>query len=592
MNTNFNSMYEWADINWRKAERCVYKLQKRIFRASQQGNVKLVHKLQRLLISSWYGELMAVRRVSQNNQGKKTAGIDGIKSLTPTQRLTLASNLKLSHKAKPTRRVLIPKPGSDEKRSLGIPTIEERARQTLVKQAMEPEWEAKFEPNSYGFRPGRSAHDAIEAIFIAINKKPKWVLDADIAKCFDKINHEKLLEKLQTYPTLRRQVKAWLKSGVIQGQSWFPTNEGTPQGGVISPLLANIALHGMEEKVKLHAETLLGKRRAKRSTVSLIRYADDFVVMHKDEQVIRECTLVIRDWLAEMGLELKPSKTKVIHTQSEDRDFNFLGFNIAQYETGLNHSGKCNGQLLGFKTFIKPDKEKVKAHVRKLGEVIARDKSAPQAALIKELNPIIRGWSNYNSTVVSKEVFSYCDYILYKQLRRWAKRRHPNKSASWVANKYWHSEGNRNWVFGVQMEDSLMKLTNHANTKIVRHVKVKGMKSPYDGDLTYWSSRMGKHPEMPNEKAALLKKQKGKCNYCGQYFRDGDLMEIDHVTPKALGGSNRRDNKQLLHRHCHDRKTAADLISIRDKNRSIEEPCEVKVSRTVLKTSRAGDCPA
>jgi RNA-directed DNA polymerase len=258
-----------------------------------------------------------------------------------------------------------------------------------------------------------------------------------------------------------------------------------------------------------------------------------------------------------------------------------------------NHSGKSSkGKLLGFKTLIKPNKEKVKAHIRKLGEVIARHKSAPQAALIKELNPIIRGWSNYFSTVVSKEVFSYCDHILYQQLRRWARRRHPNKNASWVNSKYWHSEGDRNWVFGVRTKDSLMKLNNHADTKIVRHVKVKGMKSPYDGDLTYWSSRMGKHPEMPNEKAALLKKQKGKCNYCEQYFRDGDLMEIDHVIPKALGGSNRRDNKQLLHRHCHDRKTAADLIGIRDKNRSIEEPCEVKVSRTVLKTSRMGDCPA
>ncbi|MDJ1173899.1 group II intron reverse transcriptase/maturase [Roseofilum capinflatum] len=505
MNTNFNSMYEWRDIDWRKVERCVFKLQKRIFKASQQGNVKLVHRLQRLLINSWYGKLMAARRVSQDNQGKKTAGIDGVKSLSPKQRLILASNLNLSHKAKPTRRVLIPKPGTNEKRPLGIPTMEERALQALVKQAMEPEWEAKFEPNSYGFRPGRSAHDAIGAIFSSIKQKAKYVLDADIAKCFDKINHEKLLDKLQTYPTLRRQVKAWLKSGVIQGNSWFPTNEGTPQGGVISPLLANIALHGMEEKVKQFAETLPGNKMNNQYALSLIRYADDFVILHKDEQVIRDCSLVIRDWLAEMGLELKPSKTRITHTKDGDKDLNFLGFNIAQYQMGKNHSGKSpKGERLGFKTLIKPNKDKVKAHIKKLGEVIARHKSSP----------------------------------------------------------------------------------------IVRHVKVKGMKSPYDGELTYWSSRMGKHPEMPNEKAALLKKQKGKCNYCGQYFRDGDLMEIDHVIPKALGGSNRRENKQLLHRHCHDRKTAAELISIRGKNRSIEEPDEVKVSRPVLKTSRTGDCPA
>ena len=579
-------MYEWKDINWRTVERCVFKLQKRIFRASQQGNVKLVHRLQRLLINSWYGKLMAVRRVSQDNQGKKTAGVDGVKSLTPKQRLTLASNLKLSHKAKPTRRVRIPKPGTNEKRPLGIPTMNERALQALVKQAMEPEWEAKFEPNSYGFRPGRSTHDAIEAIFKSINQKPKWILDADIEKCFDKINHEKLLSKLNTYPTLRRQVKAWLKAGVIQGNSWFPTPDGTPQGGVISPLLANIALHGMEEEVKQYAKTLPGEKRANKKALSLIRYADDFVILHEDYQVIKECTQLIMDWLADMGLRLKLSKTKVTHSLKWKKGLRFLGLDIRQYSVGIHQRNKSG---LSFKTLIKPDKEKVKAHIKKLGEVIAKHKSSPQAALIKELNPIIRGWCNYNSTVVSKETFSYCDNILYQQLRRWAMRRHPNKSAKWIVNKYWHSEGNRNWVFGVKNDNALYKSMVHSDVKIIRHTKVRGEKSPFDGDLMYWSSRMGTHPEMPKEKSLLLKKQKGKCSYCGQYFRDGDVIEIDHIIPKALGGNNRKDNKQLLHRHCHDRKTAADLISIREKNRSIEEPDEVKVSRPVLKTSQRGD---
>ncbi|WP_226594904.1 reverse transcriptase N-terminal domain-containing protein, partial [Microseira wollei] len=216
-------MYEWKNINWRKVERCVFKLQKRIFRASQRGNVKLVHKLQRLLQNSWYGKLLAVRRVTQDNQGKKTAGVDGIKSLAPKERITLISQLKLGNKSKPTRRVWIPKPGTEEKRPLGIPTMHEPALQALVKLAMEPEWEARFEPNSYGFRPGRSTHDAIEAIFTAIKQKSKFVLDADIAKCFDKINHEKLLAKLQTYPKLRRQIKTWLKSGVMDDKTLFPT---------------------------------------------------------------------------------------------------------------------------------------------------------------------------------------------------------------------------------------------------------------------------------------------------------------------------------------------------------------------------------
>lgn len=228
-------MMEWRQINWRRLERRVFKLQKRIFKASQRGDVKAVKRLQKTLMRSWSAKCLAVRRVTQDNQGKKTAGVDGVKSLTPEQRLELVNNLTLSQKAKPTRRVWIPKPGSKEKRPLGIPTMTDRALQALVKQALEPEWEARFEPNSFGFRPGRSAHDAIEAIFKCISKKAKYVLDADISKCFDRINHEALLAKIKTFPTIRRQIKSWLKAGVLDGKTLFQTLEGTPQGGVISP---------------------------------------------------------------------------------------------------------------------------------------------------------------------------------------------------------------------------------------------------------------------------------------------------------------------------------------------------------------------
>ena len=221
-------MYEWKDIPWQKVERNIYKLQKRIYKASHRGDVKIVHKLQKLLIKSWYGRCLAVRRVSQDNQGKKTAGVDGVKSLTPKQRLALVNKLTLRTKVAPTRRVWIPKPGKNEKRPLGIPTIEDRALQKLTQLALEPEWEAIFEPNSFGFRPGRSCHDAIAEIFISIRNKPKYVFDADISKCFDCINHKKLLEKLNTFPTLRRQIRAWLKAGVMDGLELKPTSQGTP----------------------------------------------------------------------------------------------------------------------------------------------------------------------------------------------------------------------------------------------------------------------------------------------------------------------------------------------------------------------------
>ena len=262
MNTESKPMYEWNTILWRKLERSVFKLQRRIYQASNRDDVKAVRKLQRLLINSWSAKCLVVRRVTQDNQGRKTAGIDGIKTLSPSERLNLVKRLKPGNKAKPTRRVWIPKPGSEEKRPLGIPTMDDRALQALIKLALEPEWEAKFEPNSYGFRPGRSCHDAIEAIFSSIRMRPKYVLDADIAKCFDRIDHQALLKKLKTSPLIARQIRAWLKSGVMDNIKYFYTNEGTPQGGVLSPLLANIALHGMEERVKQYADTLPGQKKS------------------------------------------------------------------------------------------------------------------------------------------------------------------------------------------------------------------------------------------------------------------------------------------------------------------------------------------
>ena len=446
----------------------------------------------------------------------------------------------------------------------------DRALQALTKLALEPEWEAKFEPNSYGFRPGRRTHDAIGAIYISINQKPKYVLDADISKCFDKINQEKLLAKLQTYPRLRRQIKAWLKAGVMDGKTLFPTEEGTPQGGVISPLLANIALHGMEERIKQYAETLKGNRSKNKHALTLIRYADDFVIMHPEQEVIAQSQEVIKEWLAQMGLELKPSKTRITHTLKEHNGnvgFDFLGFNIRQYAVEKNQCGtNTKGKKLGFKTLIKPSAEKIKAHTRKIGEVVDQHKGSPQIALINRLNPIIRGWCNYYSTVVSKEVFQRCYTYLFQKLLKWAYRRHPMKNRTWTARRYWHTEGKRNWVFSTREGENPFKLAQHQDTKIVRYVKVKGNRSPYDGDIIYWSSRLGKHPEMPNEKSYLLKKQKGKCAYCGLTFHDGDYIETDHIIPKSQGGKNIKSNKQLLHRHCHDLKTAQDLTGTHDKS--------------------------
>ena len=301
-------MVAWQDIPWKKIHRHVCRLQKRIYRATQDGRVRIAQKLQKLLIKSWYARLLAVRRVTQDNRGKHTAGIDGVKSLTPPQRLALAHTLRLDNKATPLRRTWIPKRGSPEKRPLGIPTQPERARQTLVRQALEPEWEAKLSPHTYGFRPGRSCWDAIEAIFNSIRFRPQYALKVDIAQCFDRIDHAALLAKTRVSPCIRRQLKAWLQAGILEDGHLAPTTAGTPQGGTISPLLALIALHGMDEAI-----THVYPR------AWVIAYADDCVVLHEDRTVLEHCQHLLQTWLTGIGLTLNEAKSHISHTLDGDQ---------------------------------------------------------------------------------------------------------------------------------------------------------------------------------------------------------------------------------------------------------------------------------
>ncbi|MDJ0619291.1 MAG: group II intron reverse transcriptase/maturase [Calothrix sp. MO_192.B10] len=591
--TREKPMVVWAQVSWRKLERTVYKLQKRIYQASVRGDVKAVHKLQKTLLNSWSAKMLAVRKVTQDNQGKNTAGIDGQKALTPKARLTLVEKLEISRKSTPIRRVWIPKPGKTEKRPLGIPTITERAKQALVKLALEPEWEAKFEPNSYGFRPGRSCMDAIEGIKAAIKQKSKYALDADIAKCFDKIDHKKLLGKINTFPKLRRQIKAWLKSGVYDGRTWFPTEEGTPQGGIIYPLLANIALHGMEKIVKEFARTLPGKKSHNESQISLVRYADDFVILHPKLEVVMKAKALIEEFLHEIGLELRPEKTRITHTLEkigkETPGFDFLGFNIRQYPVGKYATGKnTHGKPLGYKTYVKPSKKAIKIHYQRLANEIDKLKSCrSQIELIKRLNPIITGWSNYYSKVNSAKVFQDLDNLLTWKLISWTKARHQHKSTKRWIRKYFGIKDGSSWVFRAVTENKNLYLVYHGDFHIQKYVKVKGEVSPYNSDLTYWATRMGKSAELPTRVSKLLKKQKGKCTECGMYFRDGDVMEVDHVIPRSQGGVDNYKNYQLLHRHCHDIKTKRD--GTHEKSQIIEEPCDVKISSTVLEPSHVGD---
>jgi RNA-directed DNA polymerase len=548
---------EWNTIPWQKLERYVYRLQKRIYKAKQRSDTRAVRGLKRMLIRSKAAKTLAVRQVTQDNRGKRTAGIDGVKSLGPKERLAMTTTLSLNGKASPVRRVWIPKPGKTEKRPLGIPTMVDRARQALAKMVLEPEWEAVFEPNSYGFRPGRGCHDTIEQIH-TVMRKEKYVLEADIKGCFDNINHEALLHKIND-PALRPLLKGWLKAGIMDQGVFQETDRGTPQGGVISPLLANIALHGLEEDTRNALQSVL-KQADKpahrawarvRKQLQIVRYADDFVVMHKNLSVIKEAKKGIAAWLGDMGLQLQPEKTRIVHTlhkfEGNEPGFDFLGFHCRQYS-------KTKGE--GFKTLIKPGKSSIRRHLMSIKESISKLGTDSQNEIIT-LNSKIMGWSNYYRTCVAKAVFSGVDNVVYWQLSEWVKRSSRGRSLKKKMRKYYKVVGSRKWVFTTKAGKTLLR---HDATKIVRHIKVLGSRSPFDGDWVYWGTRLGRNPLLTPRRARLLKQQHGKCGYCKLYFRQEDIMEIHHVDGNHK--NNKQDNLMLIHGHCHDQITTQSNVSM------------------------------
>ena len=533
---------EWHTLPWDKYQRNVFRLQQRIYRAERRGDPKQVHNLQRLLLRSWSARCLAVRRVTQDNRGKRTPGVDGVASLDPPFRLQLAKGLRhLAHwTTDPIRRTYIPKANKGEYRPLGIATLRDRAMQTLVKLALEPEWEARFEPNSYGFRPGRSIHDAIEAIFKRIHRKPRAALDADIAACFDKIAHQPLLEKLNTIQPVDRLVRQWLKAGILDKDNFSFPEAGVPQGGSVSPLLANIALHGME--------AALVNNYPPRGQPAVIRYADDWVALHENQTTLIELKSQAETWLAEIGLTLNLNKTRLTHTLNESQGqagFDFLGFSIRQYRVGKYRTRTYSGKA-GFKTLIKPSKKATQRHLHKVRQIIRQYRGAPQSALIAALNPVIRGWANNYRTCVAKKAFYRLDYVVDHMLLKWATYRHWHKTRWWCRNRYWQRKDGR-----LVFTDGRYVLAHYGDTPIVRHVKVRGNKSPFDGDWLYWASRLGRDPTKPKQVVRLLKQQQGKCARCGLCFMTEDVMEVHHIDGNRQ--NYRSDNLALLHGHCHDK---------------------------------------
>ena len=584
----------WESVDWRLVTNRVLRIQGRIYKAQTSEARSRVHWLQKRLINSLDAKLLAVRTV--------TYGYGPIRLFTPRHltprlrqkrlpyslypfksdakfldKMTMAKNLTLNGKASPIRR----KDGKLEKRLLGIPTIQDRAKQALAKLALEPEWEAKFEPNSYGFRPGRSADDAIEAIFFSLSGKDEkrfWVFNADIRKSFDKIDQDYLLSKVETFPQMESQVDSWLKAGIIEDYSKIPKRESlsftcTPcktKREILSPLLSNIALHGLEKHLKEYVGALSFKpsksslKQARINSLIIVRYAENFVVIHPLKEILDLCVDETRTWLSKVGLKISEENSSVKDCRES---FLFLGFQII----GIWKEKQYRVKII-------PSKNIRKRFLENVNHIIKSNRSSSSYQLISKLRPVVIGWGNESRFCECTNTFKTLNFLLFQTLRHWAFRRHPKEARSVVKEKYWPSgrtyyydetKHQDEWVFcgktltrGFLMENHLPHMSWIHKRKFV---KIQGKKSPFDSDQKYWAYRNSKYSAFPLRVGKLYKEQKGRCNICKKHFDTFSKVEVNHIIPRPLGGKDVYSNLQLVDKDCYLNKTNADMLFIADK---------------------------
>ncbi len=520
----------WHDIPWQDAHQVVGRLQARIAKAAKAGEWRNVKRLQRLLTRSVSAKALAVKRVTEN-QGRKTPGIDRQTWSTPDDKWQAVGTLHhKGYKPKPMRRVYIPKANGD-RRPLGIPTMRDRAMQALHLLALDPTAETTGDTHSYGFRRGRSTADAIEQVRNALGRRhsPKWVLEGDIKGCFDNISHEWLLAHV---PMDKGVLRKWLKAGYFEGNSLFPTESGTPQGGIISPVLANLALDGLQSKLAGLFRTVRDARAAK---VNFVRYADDFIITSSSRELLEEKVKpLVQEFMRERGLELSEKKTLITHV---DDGFDFLGW-TARWQGGM--------------LLTKPARKNVKNFLEKIRGTLRQMRTARQEDVIDKLNPVIRGWANYHRSQMATRTFAKTDHLIWQALWRWARRRHPNKGERWTKARYFRRIAGRDWRFA-EKDKALLTLTSFRKKP---HIKIDGSRNPYSPeDEDYFDARLARKMESDlkgrRKLAWLWYWQEGLCPCCNQKITKETGWHIHHVVKRSEGGSEQMSNLQVLHPNCH-----------------------------------------
>lgn len=566
--TSEPSKQDVHSVNWQAVDRSeleawVFRKQRAIHEAFKQGNVTRGHRLQMGLLGSHDARLLAVRNATDPTKGANTAGIDGQRSLSDSDKWRLAQTIRWDRKPSPVRRVLIPKPGKNEYRPLGIPTIRDRAIQHLIKLALEPAAETLLAPEQFGFRPGRSPWDA--AIHIRLRlRQPSFVLDADITRFFDRIDHDTILRVIPGTPCLKKAIRRLLKAGVMDGVDLTHSETGTPQGGPLSPLLANLILASLAADLRREfpvGRIINGEKIAKTPYICI--FADDFIGVHARKDVLEQVRASVEQWLAVRGLELHPDKTEIRHTAiiaDGYRGFRFLGFAFQHHWIG-KHQGGGNGPRW-FK-WTGPSPEALQRVYAKCAEVIDSSKrsrkrngaisdktlmgkATPEEIMVIRLNQIIRGWCNYHRPFYAKKTFSKLDHLLFTKLWKWTLRKYPSRQRAWVIQRHWNNA--KPWRFTVMSAKTgkPIQLIKASDIPITRHFPVKPEKTWFDGNWAYWAKRAGHYPMLTTSAATALKRQQGRCPHCKKTIVSEDrVILVRHQQAKG-------PRTCVMHRHCAD----------------------------------------